>query len=78
MSGLVLDITFDDVTWINTNDDSDCTNDGVTGEDGLEATGFTLVETGAAHLVSLQVASKSQPTSVMPNQWYCNSNWYRH
>ena len=47
MSGLVLDITFDDVTWINTNDDSDCTNDGVTGEDGLEATGFTLVETGA-------------------------------
>jgi len=44
-SGLVLDITFDDVTWINTNDDGDCTNDGATGDDGLEATGFTLVET---------------------------------
>jgi hypothetical protein len=44
-SGLVLDITFDDVTWVNTNDDGDCTNDGATGDDGLEATGFTLVET---------------------------------
>jgi hypothetical protein len=46
-TGLVLDITYDDVAWINTNDDSDCTNNGVTGDDGLEATGFTLVETGA-------------------------------
>ncbi len=45
-TGLVLDITFDDVAWINTNDDADCTNNGVTGDDGLEATGFTLVETG--------------------------------
>ena len=35
---------------------------GATGDDGLHATGFTLVETGCDHLVSLQVASKSQPT----------------
>ena len=60
-SGLVLDITFDDVAWINTNDDSDCTNDGVTGEDGLEATGFTLVETDASS--GLFVGSFQIPTN---------------
>ena len=63
-TGLVLDITFDDVAWINTNDDATCTNNGATGDDGLEATGFTLVETGTPLLVSLLVASKSQPLTV--------------
>jgi len=43
--GLVLDITFDDLVWVNSGDDADCSA-GVTGDDGLEATGFTLVETG--------------------------------
>jgi hypothetical protein len=46
-NGLVLDITFDDLAWIS-QDDAACTNEvgTVTGDDGLEATGFTLVETG--------------------------------
>jgi hypothetical protein len=44
--GLVLDITFDDLVWVNSGDDVDCAA-GVTGDDGLEATGFTLVETAA-------------------------------
>ncbi|MBT4891422.1 MAG: hypothetical protein HON60_00575, partial [Gammaproteobacteria bacterium] len=46
VEGLVLDITFDDLVWVNSGDDADCAA-GVTGDDGLEATGFTLVETGA-------------------------------
>jgi hypothetical protein len=47
-SGLVLDITFDDKTWINSDDDTDCAAETISGgSDGLEATGFTLVETGA-------------------------------
>ena len=41
---LVLDITFDDTNWNESADDAECTT--VTGDDGLHATGFTLVETG--------------------------------
>jgi len=45
-AGLVLDITFDDVNWNRASyDTADCT--AVTGDDGLAATGFTLLETGA-------------------------------
>jgi hypothetical protein len=43
-AGLVLDITFDDLTWVDATEGS-CTGS-VTGDDGLNATGFTLVETG--------------------------------
>ena len=45
-TGLVLDITFDDLTWVSQTDTA-CANEvgTVTGDDGLEATGFTLVET---------------------------------
>jgi hypothetical protein len=44
-TGLVLDITFDDETW---QDDvgAGCADLSITGDDGLHATGFTLVETG--------------------------------
>ena len=39
----VLDITFDDLTWVDTASDADCTSLGSTdGSDGLQATGFTL------------------------------------
>jgi len=44
-TGLVLDITFDDVAWINHLDDATCTTE-PTGSNGLESSGFTLVETG--------------------------------
>jgi hypothetical protein len=45
-TGLVLDITFDDMVWVSQTD-STCANEvgTVTGDDGLKATGFTLVET---------------------------------
>jgi hypothetical protein len=47
-AGLVLDITFDDQYWVNT-DDAACTETSgtITGDNGLEATGFTLVESAA-------------------------------
>ncbi|MDC0069940.1 hypothetical protein OAJ36_01315 [Nitrosopumilus sp.] len=46
-TGLVLDITFDDVAWISSLDNAAvCTTAG-SPDNGLEATGFTLVETGA-------------------------------
>jgi hypothetical protein len=32
------------MTWVASADDSDCAASDVTGDDGLEATGFTLVE----------------------------------
>ena len=44
--GLVLDITFDDVNWNASTDDTECLAADITGEDGLFLTGFTLVETG--------------------------------
>jgi len=44
-SGLILDITFDDEVW-QTTSQGGCSGS-VTGEDGLYASGFTLVETGA-------------------------------
>jgi len=47
-TGLVLDITFDDLTWVST-DNTDCVATGesaLVGDNGLYATGFTLVETG--------------------------------
>jgi hypothetical protein len=43
-AGLVLDITFDDLAWVNTSDPTCGTSAAVTGSNGLEATGFTLVE----------------------------------
>jgi hypothetical protein len=46
-AGLVLDITFDDVNWNRASfDTADCT-DTIVGDDGLTATGFTLVESAA-------------------------------
>ncbi len=46
-TGLVLDITFDDTNWNDTGDDGECSALASSdGSDGLEATGFTLVETG--------------------------------
>ncbi|MDC0639228.1 hypothetical protein OAP30_07295, partial [Nitrosopumilus sp.] len=42
----VIDVTYDDLTWVSSEDDSDCAATDITGDDGLEATGFTLVETG--------------------------------
>ena len=44
----ILDITFDDLTWVHTKNDSDCTASDVTGDNGLEATGFTLLESDVA------------------------------
>ena len=41
----VLDITFDDINWLATTEDTDCAST-VVGSDGLYASGFTLVETG--------------------------------
>lgn len=46
-AGLVLDITYDDVNWSNTNLESEC-SDTITADDGLAETGFTLVETDIA------------------------------
>ena len=43
-AGLVLDITYDDQTWINHALDADCTTAG-SPDNGLHLTGFTLVET---------------------------------
>ena len=61
-TGLVLDITFDDVNWDDTGDDASCDALGSSdGSDGLEATGFTLVETDTASGIftgSFQVPSK--------------------
>ena len=45
-SGLVLDVTFDDTNWTRSSEESECATT-PTGDDGLAATGFTLVETGA-------------------------------
>ena len=51
--GRMLDITFDDETWLNSDQGTLCTaggSDGAgtpTGDDGLGASGFTLVETGS-------------------------------
>jgi hypothetical protein len=61
-TGLVLDITFDDMTWISQTDAA-CTNEvgTVTGDDGLEATGFTLVETDIAS--GIFVGSFQVPTT---------------
>ena len=42
----VLDVTFDDQTWVSKSNGS-CSGT-ITGDDGLAATGFTLVETGVA------------------------------
>jgi hypothetical protein len=42
-TGLVLDITFDDLAWVATSDASCTATGSVTGDDGLEATGFTLL-----------------------------------
>ncbi len=41
--GRMLDVTFDDVPWIDTGDECDASYD-----DGLGATGFSLIETGTA------------------------------
>jgi hypothetical protein len=41
-TGLVLDITFDDLTWVQKTAGV-CTGT-ITGDDGLQATGFTLLE----------------------------------
>jgi hypothetical protein len=44
-AGLVLDITYDDVNWVRSSSDSDCSAGVTSGSsDGLAATGFTLVE----------------------------------
>ena len=63
----VLDITFNDTTWVDTGSDSDCSSLGSgDGSDGLEATGFTLVETGidsGIFVGSFQVPAK-----------YCDTN----
>jgi len=45
-TGLVLDITFDDVNW-SSYANGGCSSGTVVGSDGLQATGFTLVETDA-------------------------------
>ena len=50
-TGLVLDITFDDLTWVATTNTgcvvaSGLAESALVGDDGLFATGFTLVETG--------------------------------
>ena len=48
----MLDITFDDETWLNSDEGTLCTTGGTsnngtpTGNDGLGSSGFTLVETG--------------------------------
>jgi hypothetical protein len=44
-TGLVLDITFDDETWQD-DEGAGCSAGSISGDDGLHATGFTLVETG--------------------------------
>jgi hypothetical protein len=44
-SGLVLDITFDDQVWTSKALEGTCSGT-ISGDDGLIATGFTLVETG--------------------------------
>ena len=43
-TGLVLDVTYDDEGWVDASEGS--SSGSVTGDNGLHATGFTLVETG--------------------------------
>ena len=66
-TGLVLDITFDDLTWVSQTDTS-CDGEvgSVVGDDGLEATGFTLVETDTAS--GIFTGSFQVPTT------YCNTS----
>jgi len=45
-TGLVLDITFDDVNWNSYSNGGCSSGTTIVGDDGLQATGFTLVETG--------------------------------
>ena len=66
-TGLVLDITFDDLTWVSQTDAScDGETGSVVGDDGLEATGFTLVETETAS--GIFTGSFQVPTT------YCNTS----
>jgi hypothetical protein len=69
-TGLVLDITYDDLTWVNTGD-ATCTAPAadelaLKGDNGLEATGFTLVETGVES--GIFTGSFQVPTE------YCNTS----
>jgi len=69
-SGLVLDITYDDLTWVST-DHADCAANAnaeaaLKGENGLGATGFTLVETGVES--GIFTGSFQVPTE------YCNTS----
>jgi hypothetical protein len=65
-TGLVLDITFDDLTWV-AKADASCTATGtVTGDDGLEATGFTLLESSVDS--GIFTGSFQVPTT------YCNTS----
>jgi hypothetical protein len=59
-AGLILDITFDDVNWTRASEITKCSTT-VTGDDGLAATGFTLVETAADS--GLFVGSFQVPTN---------------
>jgi hypothetical protein len=65
-SGLVLNITYDDLLWVSTNDSTCSATGSVTGDDGLEATGFTLVETDTSS--GIFVGSFQVPTN------YCNTS----
>jgi hypothetical protein len=64
--GLVLDITFDDLAWVALADAECASTTAVTGDDGLEATGFTLVETGTE--TGIFTGSFQVPTT------YCNTS----
>jgi hypothetical protein len=65
-AGLVLDITFDDVNWVRSSSDGDCITAKISGDDGLAASGFTLVETTADS--GLFVGSFQVPTN------FCHSS----
>jgi hypothetical protein len=60
----VLDVTFDDLTWVDSTAGS-CSGT-ITGDDGLQATGFTLVETDVAS--GIFTGSFQVPTN------YCNTS----
>jgi len=63
-TGLVLDITFDDLTWVDKSAGV-CTGT-ITGDDGLQATGFTLLESSVDS--GIFTGSFQVPTT------YCNSS----
>jgi hypothetical protein len=63
-NGLVLDITFDDETWQD-DEGAGCTAGSIVGDDGLHATGFTLVETGTE--TGIFVGSFQVPTTFCKN-----------